>query len=257
MNIIAMENFKMFKDKSIRILLTVSIICFFGLGILMKLGSETDGASIVITGMTAPYSIVSFITFVIFFCGIIAGTNVVSDFDRGTIRNALSTGTSKVSYYLSKLYTMFLSCFILTVASTVIFTISVTIFVGWNGDISGYYILNLLVFYVVLLLHLFSYCSLFVMIAFLIRNVGGVLAITMLCTGIESIIIMILTLPNISFLNIIAENMPSIVISSLLQFVEADMVMTLDFAMKAIPALIIIAITISVGIMSFHKTDIK
>lgn len=257
MNIIAAENYKIFKDKSFRILFLISIAYFLISGIAIKYVSGANGVS-GISGMTAPYYMGTFAMYILIFCGITAGTYTVNDFDRGTIRNALSTGTGRVSYYLSKLYTMFLSCIIFTLASSVTFTISVTIFVGWNGAVSGHYVLNLLVFYAVFFAHMFSYCSLFLMIAFLIRNVGGVIAITLAYAMLlENLIVMALMMPNISFLNTIAENMPSKVMSGLLQFVEADTVMTSDFVMKAVSALIIAAITTIIGIMSFVKRDIK
>ena len=254
MNIIAVENYKILKDKSFRIFLLISAVFFLIFGISVK----ADGPFSGITGMTAPYYMQTFVVFILMLCGAMASIIVVNDFDKGTIRNVLSTGTSRVAYYLSKLYTMFLSCTILTLVSSIIFTITITILAGWNGTISGHYILNLLVFYVVLLIQMFSYCSLFVMIAFLIRNVAGAIGITYVYVAfLEGLIITMLTMPGIAFLDTIAEFMPSIVIGNLMQFVEADTIMTLNFAITAIPALIIVAITILVGIMSFKKRDIK
>lgn len=270
MNIISAENYKMRKDLSLKILTVICALGFFGFGFLMKVMLDMSGdmiaaeADIVaslfpvaLSGKNSIFLLPQFYNIITICCGIFAGTYIVGEFDKGTIRNALTTGTSKVSYYFAKLYTQVIFCLFLTLVSVLAFGASLTLFVGWNAPFEGNYALSLLAFTGMMFLQFFSYTALFQMIAFLIRNVGGVIGICVAWVTLESLIVQLLAMTNISFLNKIAECLPYSALASLTRFAGNNTLLTADFAKFAIPAVIIIIVAIPIGLINFIKRDIK
>lgn len=263
MNIFSAENYKILKDKSLKILLIVCIVSFFGLGLLLKVNTSDnleeaqEVFGIEMSGRMSPYIFESFFIFIVICSGVLTGTYVVGEFDKGTIRNALTTGISKPAYYFSKLYIQLLACVVLTIASVSAFTISTTIFMGWNGNIDTHYIFSLLTFFGALLINIFSYSSLFLMVAFLVRSVGGVIAICLVYAMFENLIAQVLMTIKITAFNTIAQNMPYVILNNLIEFAKSDTILTADFAKTMIPAIIIMSVTIPIGLITFIKRDVK
>lgn len=265
MNIISAENYKMRKDRSLKVLFIICVVFFVFFGFAMKTMLDisspgpTDGGVFGsgIAGMTSPFLFSQFYNLITICCAVFAGASIVGEFEKGTIRNALTTGTGKASYYLSKLYSQLLSCKCLMLVSIIIFMASMTFFVGWGSFGGSNYPLTLFVFLLALLFQLFAYSSIFTMLAFLLRSTGGVIGLGIGYIMFESLIAQLLLLPNIALLDEISAKMPYSIIMGLASYVENDAVLTGDFLFTLVPAVIIIVITTAIGMFTFVKRDVK
>ena len=111
------------------------------------------------------------------FIAILTAVFVTSEFVHGTMKNAVSKGFSKIQIYLSKVITMTVATFILIFCMFVFGTISGTMVSGNFGDSSSTFVWQALRMVGIELLLQTALTSLFVMIAMVVRNNGGTIAI--------------------------------------------------------------------------------
>lgn len=101
---------------------------------------------------------------------------ITSEYSTGTIKDSVSLGFSRMKIYMSKLITVSVGSILMMLAA--IFTTAITsIFVfGMYGSFSMFDLLLLLRMFLIQVLLYTAYGSIFLMIAFLIKNIGGTMA---------------------------------------------------------------------------------
>jgi ABC-2 type transport system permease protein len=101
---------------------------------------------------------------------------ITSEYITGTIKDSVSLGFSRMKIYISKLITISMGSILMMLAA--IFTIVITsIFVfGIYGSFSMYDLLLLVRMFLIQVLLYTAYGSIFLMVAFLIKNIGGTMA---------------------------------------------------------------------------------
>ncbi|QGU95410.1 ABC transporter permease subunit [Clostridium bovifaecis] len=114
--------------------------------------------------------------FVPLFQAIFTTMLITSEYNTGTIKDSVSLGFSRRKIYMSKLITVSIGSILMMLAA--IFSIVITsIFVfGIYGSFSTYDLLLLLRMFLIQILLYTAYGSIFLMIAFLIKNIGGTMA---------------------------------------------------------------------------------
>lgn len=101
---------------------------------------------------------------------------ITSEYNNGTIKDPVSLGFSRIEIYISKLITVSVGSILMMLVA--IFSIVITsIFVfGIYGSFSMYDLLLIVRMFFIQTLLYAAYGSLFLMIAFLIKNIGGTMA---------------------------------------------------------------------------------
>lgn len=105
---------------------------------------------------------------------------ITSEYSTGTIKDSVSLGFSRTKIYLSKLITVSVGSNLIMLVA-IIFTGITSIFVfGMYGSFSMYDLLLLVRMFLIQGLLYTAYGSIFLMIAFLIKNIGGTMAFSIL-----------------------------------------------------------------------------
>jgi len=181
--IFSAELFKIMKGKALRVnlLINIGFALFYAFVVVFAINSDMDmmGMENMFPGDGVAAIGSSFIIFwqIIVICAaVLAGIWVCDEFDNGTIRNVLSKGVSRTKFYVSKLVSVYVVSLVFTVISVIILfaTITIAFTVGSTETLD---VTNLLLFFAGQFLIYLTYVSLFVMMAFLFRNVGATLGV--------------------------------------------------------------------------------
>lgn len=252
---ISAENYKLRKDFSFKVLSLCALVGFIGLGILMKIVSAMNGASSLgFNGATAPYSMHIFTTIFLMMLAVFTGTNTVAEFDKGMIKNALSSGIKKNVFYFSKFYIQMVATIVIVVISTLAFFGVNAILQGFGDFPKGNLLVNTLLYYLVFIVNLIAYISFFLMVAFLIRGIGGTISICIIFVSLESVFVQMLSSIDIDLVKTIITHMPFVVIMG----IKPDGPWSAGTVFsQTVGALAVIAITTSIGLLSFVKRDVK
>ncbi len=103
---------------------------------------------------------------------------ITSEYNMGTIKDSVSLGFSRTKIYMSKLVTVAVGSILLMLVA-ILFTVITSVFVfGIYGSFSMLDILLLFRMLLIQALLYTAYGSIFLMLAFLIKNIGGTMAFT-------------------------------------------------------------------------------
>ncbi len=254
---ISAENYKLKKDFSFKVLALVCVLFFIALSGIMKAVASMDleaDIGLSFQGINSLFTINAFYQTFTVCLAVFCGTNVVAEFDKGIIKNALSVGTKKSVYYFSKLYS-------LIVLSITIIIISAVVLFGTNSLLQGVgtietsnFIFKSLMYFLVYFINLISYGAFFLMISFLLRGVGGTISICVVYVFLESSITQLLRVLNNDVVTVIANHLPHSIISGMM--LETDWTAGKFFS-SIYGAVIVIIVTTIIGLVNFMKRDIK
>jgi len=178
-NVIKADLYRIFRGKALYItfaIVAVIFILFRGVGILgVTIGGSpmnAQGAMIdnQFNGMQAPSIAMMIMDFLAYFVLALVIFIVSNDFSAGTVRCALSVDVSRTKYYVSKLITTIAFCVALACFSIVVPTILGSIADGFGGEMSGEYILSILIPFGVQLFLLISLTCVGVFFAITTKN---------------------------------------------------------------------------------------
>ncbi|MDF2543722.1 MAG: putative rane protein [Herbinix sp.] len=111
------------------------------------------------------------------FIGIIISILLSAEFTHGTMKNVVSKGFARHKVYLSKFLTMVTAAVIFMIIVSIVATLSASIALGAFGTLSGTLLLQLIRVWGIEILLVSAFVSVFVMVAMVVRNNGGVIAI--------------------------------------------------------------------------------
>jgi hypothetical protein len=255
-NLLCSDFYRLFKSKSFYICTAVAMF-FMGLSIFIvkwaatMTSKEEGGAAVSMMykdGIT--YGITSFASSnVQLILSIIIAIFVTSEFTYGTMKNVVSKGFSKVQIYFSKLITMIAATLIIIFATVLTGTVCAAIITGKLGAVSPEV---LKIIGIETLLNT-ARASLFVLVAFLVRNLGGAIAINII--GVISIEPMIFML-----LQYLAKNkikFSDFSLSFNISCYFGSTVQTEDYIRSLIVGVVFLAVSIIAGIFAFQKADVK
>jgi len=272
MRILSAENYKMRKNRALKTLTVIAAAFAFFVGYAMQYASgavssgDVTGPNVTVTaeavqqlsgyvGMRAMFQVAQLYQIIGILCAVFAGIFVVSEFDKGTIRNALSAGTSRTSWFFGKVYSLAIVTLWLTVVSGVVFTLTVAGFAGWGqsqfDNVAG----SVIVMFLMTLLQSLAYSSIFLVIGFVMRSVAGTVGFGIAIIALESAVATLLSLLKISFINTITDNFLANINNKLCSW--SGSLFTWDFGKLAIPAAIVIVVTMAISYFTFLKKDVK
>lgn len=101
---------------------------------------------------------------------------ITNEYNTGTIKDSVSLGFSRIKIYMSKLITVSLGSIIMILAAIFSIVITSICVFGIYGSFSMYDLLLIVRMSLIQFLLYTAYGSIFLMIAFLIKNIGGTMA---------------------------------------------------------------------------------
>lgn len=171
--------YKLSKMKSFPICLLIVVALTVGSVFIQDYSAQFLGEGIVYNGSNQLLS--TFAGDCKIFIAIVVSIFAASEFGFGTIKNTASRGFSRISIYFSKLV---VSCFIalmIQLVYSIAYTGTATILWGF-GEVSASYWPETLKIVGLEFLLTFAYTAVFVMVAMLIRQSGGAIAINLCIT---------------------------------------------------------------------------
>ncbi|MDF2543857.1 MAG: hypothetical protein K0S47_3575 [Herbinix sp.] len=105
---------------------------------------------------------------------------ITSEYNTGTIKDAVSLGFTRSNIYLSKLITVSVGSIILMIVAVLTSIITSVYVFGIYGTFTLHDLLLMIRMLMIQVLLYSAYGSIFLMIAFLIKNIGGTMAFTIL-----------------------------------------------------------------------------
>ena len=132
-------------------------------------GGESD--SVLITGITAPFEMMSNSDTTLFFLLVFIVIIAVFDFSSGTAKNVLTSGVSRMEYYFAKLVLSLLFCFAISFLMVAVSSVSATIVRGFGGAFDMAFFGSLLRTFAAQLLILFAITCMGVFFVFTVKNV--------------------------------------------------------------------------------------
>ncbi|MCT8975266.1 ABC transporter permease [Clostridium sp. CX1] len=154
---------------------------------------------------------------------------ITSEYSAGTIKDSVSLGFSRSKIYISKLITVSVGS-ILMMLVAIFFTVITSIFVfGIYGSFTTYDLLLLVRMFLIQSLLYTAYASIFLMIAFLIKNVGGTMSFSI-------------------FFSLILGSLGSVVGNSYL----GRILLLMNFSPTAVPQPQVVDIRIAIAVALFY-----
>ncbi|MCM0648933.1 ABC transporter permease [Clostridium swellfunianum] len=101
---------------------------------------------------------------------------ITSEYSTGTIKDSVSLGFSRMKIYMSKLITVSVGSILMMLAAFITTGITSILVFGIYGSFSMYDLLLFIRMFLIQSLLYTAYASVFLMIAFLIKNIGGTMA---------------------------------------------------------------------------------
>lgn len=257
-DLITAERYKISNSKTLRTVL-IAIFLFsavFGV-LLMSSGTLELYYGMKEQGQYAPYLVASNSVFISIALCIFVGFYVGEELDKGIVRNVISTGKSRIKYYLTKLLALMIPCILLTVLTTISMIVVFTLADGWGDTPTLQYsgeILRLLALQIILY---FTYASVFVTIAFINRNIGGTIGICIVIVLAENILAQMFAEIEIPILNSIIKSLPLTLLTKLGSTYPYSTPLTTEtYISMLFVAIILICSSSLIGIINFKKRDI-
>lgn len=249
LNLLRSDFYRLFRSKSYYICMLVSAF-LVALGIIVVyLNNKMDTTTKVALPNGIDHGLSAITGNIPMFLGIIIGIYVTAEFTHGTMKNVVSKGFSKIKIYLSKYITMLAAAYIFLLFTWMIATIGATIFSGEFGAINGKYIA---IIGIELLLYA-GLIALLLLVAMVVKNLGGVIAINL---------IYILLVDQLFFLllQLIVKNKIKFTEYSILNnilFYSNNTAVGSDYLRSAIIAVAVFVVATALGIFAFKKSDVK
>jgi len=262
-NLLRSDFFKLFKSKALYICTLIAILLTAGTIFIVDWASHMvikaqESGDVVVEGMTLykdglncglnVFSDGSVHLFMAIFIAIF----VTAEFAHGTMKNIVSKGFKRYQVYLSKVITMTAATFLMLFVVSIFTTISGTVVTGTFGEVTGELIGQMLrMIGVELLLHT-ALTAVFVMVAMVVKNNGGVIAINI---GITMFAALLYQLLELLFKNKIAFSDYS-VMNNMINMRNLTLP-GMDILRAILVAVAFFAVTVAIGIFAFNKTDVK
>ena len=146
-------------------------------------GAQAFNTDYLNAGVTAPLYFMNLNQNVMF--GLIAIVHIISvvDFKTGVSKNVLISGTSRTSYYVSKLLTTCLFTILAYLGQVVIGTVMVTAANGFGGVFSFAWLIDLVAPFLSQLFMLLAMSTVFVMFSFVVRSTAADMCMVGLLMG--------------------------------------------------------------------------
>ncbi len=255
-NLLSSDFYRLFKSKSFYIC-TVVAMFFMALSIFVlnwatkaTSGTENSASLSMIYKDGITYGITAFASSnVQLILSIIVAIFVTSEFTYGTMKNVVSKGFSKLLIYFSKLITMVVATLIIIFATMLMGTVCAAILTGKMGALTPEV---LKIIGIETLLNT-ARASLFVLVAFLVRNLGGAIAINIIgVISIEPMIFMLL-----QYLVKSKIKFSDYSLSYNISYYLGNTIHTEDYIRSLIVGVVFLALSIIAGIFAFQKADVK
>lgn len=257
-DLIRAEQYKISNSKTLRNVL-IGIFLFsavFG-GLLLSSGTLELYYGMKEHGQYAPYLVASNSVFISIALCIFVGFYVGEELDKGIVRNVISTGKSRIKYYLTKLLALMIPCVLLTVLMTISMTFIFTLTVGWGEASNLQYIGEIVRLLALQIILCFSYASVFVMIAFINRNIGGTIGICIVIILAENILAQMFAEIEIPVLSSIIKALPLTLLTKLgSTYPYSAPLATETYLSMVLVAVILVCISSLIGIVNFKSRDI-
>lgn len=258
-NLLKSDFYRLFKSLSFYICLGVAVFLFC-LGAIMeymvtKLAVAKSGGSEFFPYKNGiSYGITAFMSSnILMIIAIFTGIFIVAEFSHGTMKNLVSKGFSKLHIYLSKMVTMTAASFLFFLATFIAGTLTVTIITGSFGSFAGTLGLTMLKVIGIELLLNIAFIAVLIMIAMVVRNLGGVIAID---------IIGLMSLESYLFAAV------EFFMKSKIEFSKFSLMYNISYYSKLTPvgsdflrsfivAIVFFAVMTVFGVYMFQKSDVK
>lgn len=188
------------------------------------------------------------------FMAIFIAIFITAEFSHGTMKNAVSKGFQRYQIYLSKIVTMIVATYIMISIMFIFTTISATIVSGTFGVLTWNYLGQILAMIgVELLLHA-ALTSVYVMVAMVIRNGAGVIAINIIVVNsVVPLLYMALTYLFKNKIKFYDYGLRNNILSYLMSLTPPGE----DVVRAIIVGLAFFAVTVAAGIFAFKNMDVK
>lgn len=194
LNCLKSDFYRMFKTKTLYILLAVlagfSLFTIIISNIASGFVEEVTGEAMVITGKNL--FINGLANNAVLFSAIFTSIYICSDFSSGMMKNYVAGNISRTKIFSSKLIVCMTAAFILLLANSILLGSIGSIVFGY-GEFAAINISEYLVKFLLELLLLAAYVSVFIFIAFSMRSIGGVITINILITIFVSVLLSLLS----------------------------------------------------------------
>jgi len=254
-NLLKSDFYRLFKSKSYYIcMLVAAALIIVGLVISNALSKQDVAYATLLNKDGMSYGLKTFGDGnVIMIMSIFISIFVTAEFSQGTMKNVVSKGFSKVQVYLSKLVTMTVATYIAFLVAFIVSVVGGSIITGKFGDFTGAFVGIAMKTIGIELLLTLAMTAVFVMIAMVFKNLGGVIAIN---------IIGVFTFLNLIFsaLQYLVDNKIKFTEFSLsynMSLYGVDQVAGSIFLRSTIVGLVFLAVFTALGLWLFKKADVK
>lgn len=259
-NLLKSDFYRLFKSLSFYICAAVAVL-LFGVTIFLmdwtnKMMASQDNTTIPLAFNNGlEYAATAFMNSnILMIIGIFSAIFVTAEFAHGTMKNAVSKGFARLKIYLSKLITMVSAAFLIMLVSFIIGWVCATIVTGAAGGFTGDFILYLLKTAGIELLLITAFAAVLVMIAMIVRNLGGVIAIDVI--GVMSLEMPLFLALQYLFRNKIEFSEFSLMYNILFYQMNTGATES-DYLRSAIVGVVFLALSTALGIFLFRKSDVK
>lgn len=260
LNLLKSDFYRLFKSKSFYICTIVYTILRIASAVIMEFtvrliannanvttvpGSVLkDGISYGLTSFTQGGANLYIAIFVAIF--------ITADFTHGTMKNVVSKGFSKLQVYLSKIVTMMAVTYLMLLTSFIFSTITATILTGKFGTFTLTYVGQIFQVIGIELLLYAALVAVFTMIAMVVRNAGGTIAINIVgIVMVGPVIFQVLEL-FVKKIHFTDYELSQNIISFINLTPNSE-----DVIRAIIIGLAYFVVTTGVGILAFTKSDVK
>jgi len=175
--LLRIEFLKLQHSKGFRVLLFLSAL----LGFFATIASTGSGEGIVITGYDTFYKQFGDLKSLIFvFLGVFSGIFIGEDFSNRIIQSEISSGYSRFAILLSKSLMYMIGIFMIIASELLVATIGTTVLNGFGPVITLNIVSIMIRSYLIYSFIMSGISMICIMIAFLIKNKGSIIAINML-----------------------------------------------------------------------------
>ena len=248
LSIIKAELFKLFKGKTIKILMFFSLVISL-LFVFVPMSLEK------VTGPAVPYNL--FFTslgtpLLSMFVAIIASENVSNEYSEGTKKNTLAYGIKRKDLYLARFVTNVIAITICTAITSILLVVIFTILKGWRQPFEIAQIMNMAKAFLGTIVLSSAMLAVIMIISTLVKSNGSTISIS-----IAVYLILALVLQQFAGFNKIVAVLYQLSVSCNLGIVASSDAPSSAFVKAIIIGLVWIVVALAVGISTFKKQEIK
>ncbi|MBH1940663.1 ABC transporter permease [Mobilitalea sibirica] len=247
--------YRLFRSKSLYICALVAGLLMIGSAYMVKWGSRVSEEIVFSYKDGLSYGLMAFNGGdVHLFMAIFISIFVTAEFTYGTMKNTVSKGFSKIMIYLSKFITACVASYFLILVMFVAGLVSGTLITGEVGSFTGSFALHALrMVGIELLLHA-ALSSILVMVAMIIRNGGGTMAVNIIAiVTVGPVIYQLLELffdHRIEFTKYSLRN--NVMLYNAIMAPPME-----DILRSILVGICFLVVTLAIGILAFKNSDVK